>query len=75
MADTGSDAVDDQLNVPLVDAELLEEVELTTNLIIAASEADAMLPQAVVDDLLGLTGGTVVELNPPIPYQQARRGA
>jgi hypothetical protein len=67
--------VDDQLNVPLVDAELLEEVELTTNLIIAASEADGTLPQAVVDDLLGLTDGTVLELNPPIPYQQTRRGA
>ena len=71
----GAGVMDDQLNVPLEDAELLAEVELTTNLIIAASEADAMLPQAVVDDLLGLTGGTVVELNPPIPYQQARRGA
>ena len=33
--------MDDQLNVPLEDAELLAEVELTTNLIIAASEADA----------------------------------
>ena len=67
--------VDDQLNVPLVDAELLEEVELTTNLIIAASEADTMLSQAVVDDLLGLVEGTVVELNRPIPFQPARRGA
>ena len=33
--------MDDQLNVPLEDAELLAEVELTTNLIIAASEAEA----------------------------------
>ena len=32
--------MDDQLNVPLEDAELLAEVELTTNLIIAASESD-----------------------------------
>ena len=46
--------MDDQLNVPLEDAELLAEVELTTNLIIAASEADAALPQAEVDRLLGL---------------------
>jgi hypothetical protein len=67
--------VDDQLNVPLVDAELLEEVELTTNLIIAASEAEGMLPQAVIDDLLGLVEGTVLELNRPVPFQSARRGA
>lgn len=67
--------VDDQLNVPLVDAELLEEVELTTNLIIAASEADAILSQAAVDDLLGLEEGTVVELTRPFPFEQTRRGA
>jgi hypothetical protein len=45
--------VDDQLNVPLEDAELLAEVELTTNLIIAATESDS-LSQAQVDELLGL---------------------
>ena len=44
----------DQLNVPLEDVELLNEVELTTNLIIAASEADQALPQAVIDRLLGV---------------------
>ena len=38
----GAGVMDDQLNVPLEDAELLAEVELTTNLIIAASEADAV---------------------------------
>ena len=46
--------MDDQLNVPLEDLELLAEVELTTNLIIAASEAEHALPQAEVDRLLGL---------------------
>ena len=49
-----SSVVDDQLNVPLEDAELLAEVELTTNLIIAASESDATLAQADVDRLLGV---------------------
>lgn len=44
----------DQLNVPLEDGELLAEVELTTNLIIAASEADDMLPPDEVDRLLGV---------------------
>jgi len=63
-----SGAVDDKLNVPLEDAELLAEVELTTNLIIAASESEAALSQDQVDQLLGLerTGDT------PIPAQQRR---
>ena len=47
--------MDDQLNVPLEDAELLAEVELTTNLIIAASEHDNRLTQEEIDELLGLT--------------------
>ncbi len=46
--------MDDKLNVPLEDAELLAEVELTTNLIIAASESEATLSQEQVDQLLGL---------------------
>ena len=48
--------MDDQLNVPLEDSELLAEVELTTNLIIAASESDAALSQDEVDKLLGVEG-------------------
>ena len=48
--------MDDQLDVPLEDSELLAEVELTTNLIIAATESDCRLPQDEVDRLLGLTG-------------------
>lgn len=60
--------VDDNLNVPLEDAELLAEVELTTNLIIAASESEAALSQEEVDTLLGLhnVGAT------PIPTQPRR---
>ncbi|CAA9339164.1 MAG: hypothetical protein AVDCRST_MAG72-694 [uncultured Nocardioidaceae bacterium] len=46
--------MDDQLNVPLEDAELLAEVELTTNLIIAASESEESMSQDEVDRLLGL---------------------
>ena len=46
--------MDDQLNVPLEDSELLAEVELTTNLIIAATESDHPLPQEVIDRLLGV---------------------
>ena len=66
MAEGGSGVVDDQLNVPLEDAELLAEVELTTNLIIAASEADAPLPQEQVDRLLGLDPDAA---SVPIPPQ------
>ena len=61
----GSGVVDDQLNVPLEDAELLAEVELTTNLIIAASESDTPLAQDEVDRLLGIE-------SPSIPTQHVR---
>jgi len=59
----GSILVDDQLNVPLEDSELLAEVELTTNLIIAASEAGSALDQDQIDTLLGL---------PKVPEQGRR---
>ena len=57
--------MDDQLNVPLEDAELLAEVELTTNLIIAASESESPLTQDEVDRLLGVEP-------PSIPSQKPR---
>ena len=66
----GMSVMDDQLNVPLEDAELLAEVELTTNLIIAASESEANLPQDEVDRLLGL--GDDSEDLQSIPSQQPR---
>jgi len=62
-----SSVMDDKLNVPLEDAELLAEVELTTNLIIAASESEAILSQEQVDALLG-----VDTEEPQIPTQQRR---
>ena len=46
--------MDDQLNVPLEDSELLAEVELTTNLIIAASESDEHLSADEIDRILGV---------------------
>ncbi|HSV39437.1 MAG TPA: hypothetical protein VLI04_11825 [Nocardioidaceae bacterium] len=58
--------MDDQLDVPLEDAELLAEVELTTNLIIAASASEQRLSQEDIDRLLGVT-----EVS-PIPAQQVR---
>jgi len=71
MGQGGAGVMDDQLNVPLEDAELLAEVELTTNLIIAASEADATLPQDEVDRLLGL-GAECAEGRRPVSAQQIR---
>lgn len=62
---------DDKFNVPLEDAELLAEVELTTNLIIAASESDAGLSQEQVDALLGVEPA---EDAAPIPPQKRRQG-
>ncbi|MFC4787366.1 hypothetical protein ACT8ZV_23010 [Nocardioides sp. MAHUQ-72] len=44
----------DQFDVTLEDADLLGEVELTTNLIIAASEADEHLPAEQIDEILGV---------------------
>ena len=44
----------DQFDVTLEDGELLQEVELTTNLIIAASESEGPLSQAEIDAILGV---------------------
>lgn len=45
----------DQFDVTLEDDDLLDEVELTTSLIIAASESEGPLSQARIDELLGVT--------------------
>jgi len=47
--------VHDQFDVTLEDGDLLGEVELTTTLIIAASESDDHLSQDEIDRLLGIT--------------------
>ena len=44
----------DQFDVSLEDSDLLGEVELTTNLIIAASETDEHLSDAEIDEILGV---------------------
>ena len=45
----------DQFDVTLEDPELLQEVELTTNLIIAASETDEHLSAEEIDKILGVS--------------------
>ncbi len=47
-------AMHDQFDVTLEDADLLGEVEMTTNLIIAASETDEQLSNAQIDAILGV---------------------
>ena len=44
----------DQFDVSLEDSELMGEVELTTNLIIAASESEERLTQDEIDQILGV---------------------
>jgi hypothetical protein len=51
---TGSDDVHDQFDISLEDSDLLGEVELTTNLIIAASESDEHLSIDEIDRILGV---------------------
>jgi len=46
--------VSDQFDVTLEDADLLSEVELTTNLIIAASASDEALDPEEIDRILGV---------------------
>jgi hypothetical protein len=45
---------DDQFDVNLEDTDLLEEVELVANLIVAATEADEHLTTEQIDKLLGI---------------------
>ncbi len=56
----------DQFDVTLEDADLLGEVELTTNLIIAASESEGPLSQEEIDRILG------VDMRPPEPPEPRR---
>ena len=44
----------DQFDVTLEDSDLLGEVELTTNLIIAASECEGPLSATQIDRILGV---------------------
>jgi hypothetical protein len=48
--------VDDQLDVQPHDQDVLDEIELTSNLMIAATETEGPLPQHLIDTILGLSG-------------------
>lgn len=45
----------DQFDVSLEDGDLLREVELTTNLIIAATESEGPLSTDEIDSILGVS--------------------
>ena len=46
--------MNDQLDVTVHDTEVLAEIEMMTNLIIATSESDGPLPQVKIDEILGV---------------------
>ena len=50
--------MNDQLDVSVHDTEVLAEIEMMTNLIIATSESDGPLPQPQIDEILGVDEGT-----------------
>lgn len=58
--------MNDRLDVPLEDGDLLDEVELTTNLMIAATASEGPLSIEEIDAVLGVVA---------IPPQQMRRMA
>lgn len=46
--------MDDRLDVQPHDQVALDEIELISNLMIAASEAPGQLPQELIDNILGI---------------------
>lgn len=60
VAEKGDSPVNDQLDVTVQDIEVLAEIEMMTNLIIATSESDGPLPQGQIDDILGVEDGPPV---------------
>jgi hypothetical protein len=61
----------DQLDVSLEDLDLLDEVELTTNLIIAASQSPGPISAREVDRLLGVETPPA-STAPRVPQQTSR---
>jgi hypothetical protein len=47
----------DPLDVRLEDDELLNEVELTANLIVAANQSESRMSTAEIDEILGVSPG------------------
>ena len=47
--------MNDQLDVNVHDTDVLAEIEMMTNLIIATSESEGPLPQGRIDQILGVS--------------------
>ncbi len=47
--------MNDQLDVDVHDTEVLDEIEMMTNLIIATTESNDRLPQQRIDQILGVS--------------------
>jgi hypothetical protein len=62
----------DVLEIGLEDSQLLAEIRLVTELMIAATAAPGALEQDTIDRLLGVRPG--VEVDPPQVVDQVRRG-
>ena len=62
----------DQFDVTLEDSDLLGEVELTTNLIIAASESDEPLSLDEIDQILGIVPARAPSPDLPSPRPLSR---
>jgi hypothetical protein len=54
----GSTTQGDALNVPLEDQDLVEEIQLLTDLLVVAADTDGPLDQTQVDTALGLDSGS-----------------
>jgi len=50
-----AEQVNDQLDVDIHDVNVLNEIEMMTNLIIATSESDGPLTQSQIDSILGVS--------------------
>jgi hypothetical protein len=59
--------VNDQLDIRVHDTEVLAEIEMMTNLIIATSESEGPLPQQRIDEILGVEGDASATAAPPAP--------
>lgn len=58
--------MNDRLNVSVHDSEVLAEIEMMTDLIIATSDAEGQLPQRLIDEILG-----VLPLVPAVPLPRS----
>ncbi len=52
---TGTAVTRDEFDVQIQDVDVLDEIEMTSNLMIAASETEGPLGQEAIDEILGVS--------------------